>query len=225
MAALVSGIDAPCAFVFKSKKNMVKMIQRGAAGAVLALAAATAWADQEDQAIAGGIADMATTAVALGQGGGALNPLGPVGALALKLATYVGIRQLPQEDQPPMFSTLSATGWGATAGNLCILAGGPPACLVVGLVTGLAVFAQSAEERTYWAECKLARQRDPSVKCAYKPKAGPAAQTGMALAPVQGPAMEPTQADIADRAGGAYQATLAHVDAGMAGPAPMAEAR
>lgn len=100
---------------------------------------------EKEQAIAGQSADVATTAIGLALGAAEANPLGVL-TLGVKLVAAHQIEQAPVEEQPALWKTYGAFGWGATANNICILlvmaSGGVGGiiCPFLGLAVGLGVY-------------------------------------------------------------------------------------
>lgn len=87
-------------------------------------------------------ADIASTAMGLNLSGGSLvegNPLGLAGGLMFKLGGYVALRMTePSPGRTRFAAKGSAVQWGATANNLCLLAGvAAPVCIVLGLAVGV----------------------------------------------------------------------------------------
>jgi len=142
----------------------------------LALAlSSVARADDIREASYGQVADLATTAAALALGASEANPLG----LLVIGAKYVAVKRIaamPAVEQPQAWGILSATGWGASANNLCvvgsILTGGVswPVCPLVGLLSGSIVWRSGREEReraTFDAICAEQRIANPGLVCVY----------------------------------------------------------
>lgn len=114
-------------------------------------------ADPAEQAWTAAGADTATTAVGLASGLVEVNPLGPVGALALKAALMGYIQGQPEEARPQMYNFVSSLWGGAAANNLCWLAGVGPVCMLIGAVTGQWIWRASEQER----QATLAAQSRP----------------------------------------------------------------
>lgn len=108
---------------------------------------ASAWADPAEQAWTAAGADAATTAVGLSAGLVELNPLGPVGAIALKAVVMGYIQGQPEEARPQMYNFVSSLWGGAAANNLCWLVGAGPVCMLVGALTGNLLWNSSEQER------------------------------------------------------------------------------
>lgn len=89
------------------------------AAALLAACGSTA----RDAYIAHG-ADVASTGVGLAMGAAEANPLG-AGLLVLKPAAVWWADSLPEPDRTQTLNVLGATGWAATAHNVCVLAFDP----------------------------------------------------------------------------------------------------
>lgn len=107
--------------------------------------AAHADAAQEAWTAAG--ADTATTAAALSAGLVELNPLGPLGAVALKAAVMGYIQRLPEVEQTPAYHMASSTWAGAAANNLCWIAGAGPVCMLLGALAGRWIWQSGERER------------------------------------------------------------------------------
>jgi hypothetical protein len=137
--------------------------------ATLAIAAASIVHAGEEQAYTGVAADAATTGAALATPGIAeMNPLGWA-TVPLRVAAIQYAKTLPREEGQPVMDAVSASGWGAAANNLLVLAGASAAAPVVGLAIGYAVWKSGEEEREFWEACAVHKQMDPNVKCEYKP--------------------------------------------------------
>lgn len=121
----------------------------------------TAIAGEEERAIAGQAADVATTFGAVANGATEANPLGPYGLLVAKPLAYAWIKSQPKEDQARLFSILSAWGWGAAANNLCVIATGG-LCAVIGAIAGMVAWQAGEIEREYWELCKRVKHREPA---------------------------------------------------------------
>lgn len=154
-----------------------------AAALALALAASTgAWADEQtEHAVIGGAADCLTTYAALAGAGDALmefNPLGPVGACALKA---VGIVVASQHDEPVRTTALhaiEATSLGAAANNITHLvavhvfhmAAGPIAP-AIGIAVSLIVMANGRDEREFREHCVMhERLTGQKMNCVFTPR-------------------------------------------------------
>lgn len=136
--------------------------------AALALAAASAHAD-DTQAYTAVAADAATTAAALATPGIIeANPLGWA-TVPIRLAIVQHAKTLPREQGQPLMDATSAGGWGAAANNLLVLAGAGPAAPVVGLAVAFAVWKSGENEREFWRLCAMHKEMDPNVQCNFRP--------------------------------------------------------
>lgn len=84
-------------------------------------------------------ADIATTAIGLSTGDFVEgNPLGVGGVLALKVAGYVILQNMPPSPKRTQWANQAAAiQWGFAANNICLLAGAAmPVCQVIGLSVG-----------------------------------------------------------------------------------------
>ena len=127
----------------------------------------------ENQAVAGQLADVGSTGVGLAMGAAEANPLGLL-TLGAKAVIYNQIKEAPAVEQPKLWSTYGAFGWGATANNLCVIAaiatGGVAAllCPLIGVVTGVTVYNGDEEKRnreTALAVCTEQRKVNPALVC------------------------------------------------------------
>ena len=139
-----------------------------------------AWADAAEQAWTAAGADTATTAIGLSAGLVEVNPLGPVGALAIKAALMGYIQGQPEEERPRMYNFVSSMWGGAAANNLCWLAGAGPLCLLVGAVTGQWIWRSSEQERQSALAARAVpltplNEGGPGIDAAKPPDTAPAA--------------------------------------------------
>lgn len=118
-------------------------------------------AEEQSNAVAGQVTDLASTYVALARGATEMNPLGPGSLWITKPLIHQWIKSQPKEMQPAYFSASSAVGWGAAANNLCVIMTGG-ACALIGVVAGMVAWKQGAVEREYWELCKRVRYREPA---------------------------------------------------------------
>jgi hypothetical protein len=84
-------------------------------------------------------ADIATTAIGLRAGDFVEgNPLGIGGVLALKVAGYVILKNMPPSPKRTQWANQAAAiQWGFAANNICLLAGAAmPICQIIGLSVG-----------------------------------------------------------------------------------------
>lgn len=128
---------------------------------LLLSACVSAQAEEQNNAVAAQVSDLATTYVALARGATELNPLGPGSLWITKPLVYQWIKSQPREMQPTYFSVGSAVGWGAAANNLCVIMTGG-ACALIGAVAGMVAWKQGAVEREYWDLCQRVRHREPA---------------------------------------------------------------
>ncbi len=128
---------------------------------LLLSACLTVQAEEQRNAVAAHVADLATTYAALARGATEANPLGAGSLWITKPLVYRWIKSQPVEEQSSYFSVNSAVGWGAAANNLCVIMTGG-ACALIGAVAGLVVWNHSAVEREYWELCKRVRHREPA---------------------------------------------------------------
>jgi hypothetical protein len=143
-----------------------KQMHKQMAAAVLSIAAlSTAWAG-EQEAYLGTAADAATTAAALASPGlGEMNPLGWA-TVPLRLGIMQYAKTLPREEGQPVMDAVSASGWGAAANNLLVLAGASGvAAPIVGLAIGYAVWKSGETEREFWHMCALHRKMEGQADC------------------------------------------------------------
>ncbi len=103
--------------------------------------------DSVEKAWAAAGADSASTAVGLAAGLTELNPLGPIGAIVVKVAAMGYIGSLPEEDRSANYNLVSSFWGGAAVNNLCWLTGAGPACLLLGLGAGRWLWNSSEDER------------------------------------------------------------------------------
>lgn len=131
----------------------------------------------QDQAVTGHVADVGSTAVGLAMGAAEANPLGLL-TLGVKAVAYQQIKEAPAVEQPEMWSTYGAFGWGATANNLCVIAAiasggaGAALCPLIGMATGVGVYSADEENRnraTFEAMCAQQREMNPQINCIYTP--------------------------------------------------------
>ena len=108
-----------------------------------------------DLAVAGQLADVASTAVGLAAGLSEANPLGIL-ILPIKYGSLSYSKTLPLHECIALRKGLGAVGWGAAAANIATIAGLGPAGLLVGIAVGFGV-ADSVE-------------RDAPVRCVESEK-------------------------------------------------------
>lgn len=104
-------------------------------------------ADPSEAAGTAAGADTASTAVALSSGLVELNPLGPVGAIAMKAAVMGYIQGLPEHERTPAYHLASSTWADAAANKLCWLAGAGPVCMLLGALTGRWIWQSGERQR------------------------------------------------------------------------------
>lgn len=144
------------------KKQMIALV------ASMAIASMAAAAEQD--AYVGVAADVATTGAALATPGiGEANPLGWM-TVPIRLAIIEHAKTLPREEGQPMMDAVSASGWGAAANNLLVLAGASAAAPIVGIAIGYAVWKKGESEREFWHMCAAhkAMESNPAMKCEYR---------------------------------------------------------
>jgi hypothetical protein len=148
------------------------------AGAALALGLSPLAAqNQRERAVDAALADGVTTAVGVAAAGGAINPVGPLLATAMKAITLQRASQLPEAEQPAAYAAASAMWEGGTVSNVCMAAifltggGFAPACLAVGAAWGLKSWDDSEHERRFWERCAIVRQfaMRENIECVYAP--------------------------------------------------------
>src|SRR5438105_10376786 len=150
--------------MFKEKQMMKKL-----AAAALSLAAVSMAQAGEQDALLGIAADAATTGAALAIPGIAeSNPLGWA-TIPIRLAIIQHAKTLPREEGQPLMDATSATGWGAAANNLLVLAGASPVAPIIGVVVGYAIWKSGAPEREFWQMCAVHRKMDSRTKCEFRP--------------------------------------------------------
>jgi hypothetical protein len=140
-----------------------------AALAALALGAASFAHAGEQEATLGVAADAATTAASLATPGLAeTNPLGWA-TVPIRLAILQHAKTLPREEAQPLVDMTSASGWGAAANNLLVLAGASgPAAPLVGMAVAYAVWKNGETEREFWKMCAVHKQFDSHIKCEFR---------------------------------------------------------
>jgi hypothetical protein len=148
------------------------------AGAALALAVwPLAAQNQRERAVDAALADGVTTAGGVAAAGGAINPIGPLLATAMKAYTLQRASTLPEDEQPAAYAAASAMWLGGTISNVCITAvlltggGFAPACLALGAAWGLKSWDDSEHERRFWERCAIMRKFAVSehIECVYVP--------------------------------------------------------
>jgi hypothetical protein len=140
----------------------------GAAALVSLAVSSTAFAG-EVEGYSGIAADAVTTGIALSAPGIVeTNPLGWM-TVPIRIAIMEHAKTLPREQGQPVMDAVSATGWGAAASNLGILAGLGVAAPVVGIAVGYAVWKKGEGERDFWMACAAHKAVEAGVNCEYKP--------------------------------------------------------
>jgi hypothetical protein len=130
--------------------------------------ASLAAAAGDEQAYQGTAADAVTTAIGLATPGLAeANPLG-LATVPIRAALIEHAKTLPREEGQPLMDAVSATGWGAAASNVLMLAGAATAAPVVGLAVGYAVWKKGETEREFWNMCAVHQQLEAGVKCEFR---------------------------------------------------------
>jgi hypothetical protein len=122
-------------------------------------------AETETSAMYAAAADTVSTAASLSRGLVELNPLGLAGTVVVKVAAITYIHKLPEEDRAEPYSVVYSFWGGAAANNLCWLTGAGPLCFVLGIATGIYLWSNGEDERTYWASCKSNRLVHPEAPC------------------------------------------------------------
>jgi len=147
---------------------MTKQFATAALAIAACIASTVAHAGEQD-AFSGVAADAATTGAALATPGiTEANPLGWA-TVPLRLAAIQYAKTLPKEQGQPVMDAVSASGWGAAANNLMVLAGASTVAPVIGFAIGYAVWKSGEEEREFWQACAIHKQMEPNVKCEYRP--------------------------------------------------------
>ena len=120
----------------------------------LAVLLLTACASTKQEAYLAGSADAATTAVGLASGFAEANPLGAVGAIAVKVVTIEVCDKAAQPAKTNCHHASSAVSWGAAASNAALLLGASTAGGLVLMVAAAAVsWNQGADEREFMRTC------------------------------------------------------------------------
>jgi hypothetical protein len=136
--------------------------------ATLSMVLASMAAAGEQEAYVGVAADAVSTGAALATPGLAeANPLGWA-TVPLRMAIIEHAKSLPREKGQPMMDAVSASGWGAAANNLLVLAGASAAAPLAGLAVGYAVWKSGETEREFWRMCAVHKSMDPQVKCEFR---------------------------------------------------------
>ena len=91
-----------------------------------------------DLAVAGQVADVATTAIGLAAGFSEANPLGAA-ILPIKVAVHYASKDMDLRNCVETRTAMGAIGWGAAAANIAVLAGAGPAGLILGIIVSVAV--------------------------------------------------------------------------------------
>ena len=93
------------------------------------------------------LADIGTTALALGRGATELNPLGFVGSTVAKGAYFVIRDDLTKQDKELADRILTSAWSGAAVNNLIVFTGGVTAvALPVGLLVGVALYVYNSND-------------------------------------------------------------------------------
>lgn len=99
---------------------------------------------------AAAVADVTSTALALGFGRDALyeaNPMGLGGGLVLKVAGYVALKHTePSPERTRWASRASAVQWGLAVNNVCLFSGAAmPFCQAIGVIAGALILNKSEQ--------------------------------------------------------------------------------
>ena len=144
------------------------MFKQVCATALVSLAVASTAHAGEVEGYSGLAADAVTTSIALSMPGIAeANPLGWA-TVPIRLAIMQHAKTLPREQAQPLMDSVSASGWGAAANNLAVLAGAGPAGAILGIAVGYAVWKSGEKEREFWTACAMHKSIDPAVNCEFK---------------------------------------------------------
>lgn len=140
-----------------------------AAMLTMAMASMASAGEQQDaDAYKGTLADAVTTGIGLATPGIVeANPLG-LATFPIRAALIEHAKSLPREKGQPVMDAVSATGWGAAASNLLVLAGATGAAPVVGIAVGYAVWKKGETQREFWNMCAVHKQMESGVKCEYR---------------------------------------------------------
>jgi hypothetical protein len=145
------------------------MFKKLSATALVCLAVASNARAGEVEAYSGIAADAVTTGIALSVPGIAeTNPLGWA-TIPIRLAVMQYAKSLPREEGQPVMDAVSASGWGAAASNLAVLAGAGAAAPILGIAVGYAIWKNGQPEREFWTACAVHRSADAGVNCEFKP--------------------------------------------------------
>jgi hypothetical protein len=148
---------------------MFKKLGAAALVSLATLAMASNAQAGEVEAYGGIAADAVTTGIALSTPGIVeTNPLGWA-TVPIRLAIMQYAKSLPREEGQPVMDAVSATGWGAAANNLAVLAGMGPIGPVVALAVGYTVWKSGENERDFWVACAAQKSMEAGVSCEYKP--------------------------------------------------------
>lgn len=117
-------------------------------GVVTEVQFATIDKDKYDLAMAGQLADIGSTAIALSSGLSEMNPLAatPVGMAAVvgaKVGLVKLVESFPLQDCVASKAMLGGLGWGAAGWNIGIMVATAPVALAAGLVSGIYFWQQS----------------------------------------------------------------------------------
>jgi hypothetical protein len=129
-----------------------------------------------DDGVRAHVADVTSTAVGLSLGAAELNPLG-IAAIGVKVLAYREIEAAPEEEKPLLRNKFKAFGVGATANNVCIIAGiltggaSSAVCIPLGLAAGYLSYSsgeKQAQKEAFEAICVTQKQLNPLIRCEYR---------------------------------------------------------
>lgn len=128
----------------------------------LAMACCFSAMASEQDAYTGVAVDAATSAAAIGAGGLEVNPLG-FATIPLRIGVMEYAKTLPREESQPLMDAITASGWGAAANNLLVLAGAGVVAPLFGIVVGYTIWEHGETEREFWRLCAIHQQWEEKV--------------------------------------------------------------